>query len=96
MNDLGIRMALGAARSEVLRLIVGDGMRLIGAGLGLGIGAALVLTRMIATLLYGVQPIDPIAFAAAAIGLAVIALAACLIPASRATRVAPASALRNE
>jgi ABC-type antimicrobial peptide transport system permease subunit len=89
-------MALGAARSEVLRMVVGSGMALIGLGLALGAAAAVILTRLMATLLYGVRPTDPLSFAAAAAVLAVVALLACFIPASRATRIAPASALRNE
>jgi ABC-type antimicrobial peptide transport system permease subunit len=95
-HEIGIRMALGAARGEVMRMVVGDGMRLIAIGLILGVGCAFVLTGLIATLLYGVTPTDPIAFAAAAVALAAVALVACLVPASRATRIAPASALRNE
>jgi putative ABC transport system permease protein len=95
-QEIGIRMALGAARSEVLGLVVRNGMRLIGIGLAIGIGAAFVLTSLIASLLYGVKPTDPLAFAAAAAALALVALVACLVPASRATRIAPASALRNE
>ncbi|HJZ98213.1 MAG TPA: ABC transporter permease, partial [Candidatus Solibacter sp.] len=95
-QEIGIRMALGAARSEVMRLVVGNGMRLIAVGLAVGGVAALGLTRVLETLLYGVQPTDPLAFAAAAVLLAAVALAACLAPAARATRIAPASALRNE
>ena len=95
-HEIGIRMALGAARGEVMRMVVGDGMRLIAIGLILGVGCAFVLTGLIATLLYGVTPTDPMAFAAAAVALAGVALVACLVPASRATRIAPASALRNE
>ena len=95
-QEIGIRMALGAARSEVLRMVVGSGMALIGLGLALGAAAAVILTRLMATLLYGVRPTDPLSFAAAAAVLAVVALLACFIPASRATRIAPASALRNE
>jgi predicted permease len=95
-QEIGIRMALGAARAEVLRLVVANGMTLIAAGLVLGIGAAFALTGLMSTLLYGVRPTDPIAFAAAALALAGVALVACLIPASRAMRIAPASALRNE
>ena len=95
-QEIGIRMALGAARSEVLRLVVGNGMRLIVAGLAVGGAAAFGLTRVLETLLYGVHPTDPLAFATAAVLLAAVALAACLAPAARATRIAPASALRNE
>jgi putative ABC transport system permease protein len=95
-QEIGIRMALGAARGEVLGMILRNGMRLIAAGLLLGAAAAFPLTRLIDTLLYGVAPGDPIAFLAAAGALAAVALLACLLPAARATRIAPASALRNE
>jgi ABC-type antimicrobial peptide transport system permease subunit len=95
-QEIGIRMALGAARSEVLRLVVANGMSLIAVGLAIGVVAAFALTRLISTLLFGVQATDPIAFVGAAAVLACVALAACLAPASRATRIAPALALRNE
>jgi putative ABC transport system permease protein len=95
-QEIGIRMALGAARGSVMGMIVRHGMGLIGAGLLLGTAAAFPLTRLIDTLLYGVAPTDPVAFLAAAIALAAVALLACLLPAARATRIAPASALRNE
>ena len=95
-QEIGIRMALGAARGTVMGMIVRHGMGLIGAGLLLGAAAAFPLTRLIDTLLYGVAPTDPISFVAAAIALAAVALLACLLPAARATRIAPASALRNE
>ena len=95
-QEIGIRMALGAARGEVLGMILRNGMRLVGAGLLLGAAAAFPLTRLIDTLLYGVAPGDPVAFLAAAGALAAVALLACLLPAARATRIAPASALRNE
>jgi predicted permease len=95
-QEIGVRMALGAARSDVLKLVVGRGMGLIGLGLALGAAAALGLTRLIGSLLYGVTSTDPVTFAAAALALAAVALAACLLPASRASRIAPAMALRNE
>jgi predicted permease len=95
-QEIGVRMALGAARSDVLKLVVGRGMALIGLGLALGAAAALGLTRLIGSLLYGVTSTDPMTFAAAALALAAVALAACLLPASRASRIAPAMALRNE
>jgi predicted permease len=95
-QEIGIRMALGAARGEVLRLVVGNGMALIAVGLALGVGAAVMLTRLMSTLLYGVRPTDPIAFGAAAVVLGAVALVACVVPASRAVRIAPGAALRNE
>jgi ABC-type antimicrobial peptide transport system permease subunit len=95
-QEIGIRMALGAARGDVMRMILRGGMLLAGSGLLLGLGAAAGLVRGMETLLWGVRPLDPVAFVAAALALGVTALAACLIPAARATRVAPSQALRNE
>ena len=95
-QEIGIRMALGAARGEVMGMIIRNGMTLIAAGLALGAAAAIPLTRLMDTLLYGVGPTDPIAFLSAAATLAAVALLACLVPAARATRIAPANALRNE
>jgi predicted permease len=95
-QEIGIRVALGAARGDVLRLVVGRGMGLIAIGLALGAAASLALTRLIGSLLYGVTSTDTLTFAAAALVLAAVALMACLLPASRASRIAPASALRNE
>jgi putative ABC transport system permease protein len=95
-QEIGIRMALGAARGEVLEMIVRNGMGLIVIGLAAGLAAAALLVRGIETLLYGVKPWDPVAFAASGAALAAVALAACLLPAARATRIAPSEALRNE
>jgi putative ABC transport system permease protein len=95
-QEIGIRMALGAARSEVLEMIVRNGMGLIAVGLAAGLAAAALLARGIETLLYGVKPWDPVAFLASAAALAAVALLACLLPAARATRIAPSEALRNE
>ena len=95
-QEIGIRVALGAARGDVLRLVVRRGMSLIGAGLVLGVAGALGVTRLIGALLYGVTPRDALTFAGAAAVLASVALLACLIPASRAARIHPAVALRNE
>ena len=95
-REIGIRMAMGAARREVLRLVVGRGMMLVSAGLLLGVAAALGLTRALATLLYGVAATDLLSFGAAALALAGVALGACLVPAARASRIDPAVALRNE
>jgi putative ABC transport system permease protein len=93
-HEMGIRMALGAQRNDVLRLVLGHGSRLTAAGVGAGIAAALALTRLIRTLLFGVSANDFPTFAAVAILLTLVALAACYVPAHRATRVDPISALR--
>jgi ABC-type antimicrobial peptide transport system permease subunit len=95
-NEIGIRMALGAERSTVFRLVLGEGMRLALAGAAVGIVAALALTRLLAGLLYGVTAHDPITYAAVALVLGAVAAAACWIPAWRATRVDPIIALRYE
>jgi putative ABC transport system permease protein len=95
-NEFGIRMALGASRMEVLRLVLGQGAMLIAVGLALGLAGSLALTRFLASLLYGVKPGDPISFAAVAIILLAVGLAASYLPARRATRVDPMVALRYE
>jgi ABC-type antimicrobial peptide transport system permease subunit len=95
-REIGVRIALGANRPQVLRMVVGSGMGLVVVGLLLGTGAALALTRLIGTLLYGVTPSDPLTYGAAALTLAGAALIACLMPAWRAARIDPAVTLRNE
>jgi ABC-type antimicrobial peptide transport system permease subunit len=95
-QEIGIRMALGAARWDVLRLITGGGLGLVACGLAVGLTAALALTRWIDSLLYGIKPSDPLTFTAAALVLMAVALFASLLPAMRATRIAPARALRDE
>jgi predicted permease len=94
-KEIGIRMALGASRGRVVRLIVGDGLRVAIAGLAIGIPAALMATRLMASLLFGVGPWDVPAFAAAAAILLVAVIVATLIPALRATRLNPTAALRQ-
>jgi putative ABC transport system permease protein len=93
-RELGLRMALGADAGNVLRLVLSRGLRLTTAGIALGAIAALVLTRLMGNLLYKVSPRDPIAYGLALIILLAVALIACFLPARRATRVDPVSALR--
>ncbi|HEX9631901.1 MAG TPA: ABC transporter permease, partial [Gemmatimonadales bacterium] len=95
-HELGIRMALGAARADVLRLVVGSGMRLAALGLILGLVAAFALTRLMRTLLFEVSPADPVAFGAVALLLGGVALLAAYIPGRRAARITPTTALRQQ
>jgi predicted permease len=95
-REIGVRMALGADRDNVLRLIVGDGMRLVLTGMGIGMVLAYALTRVMGQFLFGVSPIDPLVFAAMPLMLAVVALAASYIPARRAALANPLTALRGE
>ena len=95
-NEIGLRMALGALERDVLRMIVGQGARIAVAGVGIGLVAALVLTRAMTTLLFGVSPFDPVTLVAVAGVLVVIALVACYLPARRAASVDPMVALRHE
>ena len=95
-RELGIRMALGAARGRVLRLVIGQGMVLAGLGIIIGLVGAFALTRLLSSQLYSVTPTDPVTFVSVAFLLAAIALVATLVPALRATRVDPVVALREE
>jgi putative ABC transport system permease protein len=95
-HEIGIRMALGAQKSDVLRLIVGGGMRLTALGVIIGVAAAFALTRLLGNLLYGVPAFDSLTFGAVVLLLAVIAFLACWLPAQRATAVSPLVALRME
>jgi putative ABC transport system permease protein len=95
-QEIGLRMAMGAQARDVLKLVVGQGMRLVAFGLALGLLAALGLTRWLKTLLFGVEATDPLTYAVIAALLAAVALPACYIPARRAMKVDPLVALRHE
>jgi ABC-type antimicrobial peptide transport system permease subunit len=95
-REFGIRMALGATSGNVVGMVVKHGVRLAALGLAFGIAAAFAVTRLMATLLYGVRPTDPAVFLAVAAALMTVALVASLIPSFRVTRIRPAAALRSE
>jgi putative ABC transport system permease protein len=95
-QEMGVRMALGAQRGDLLRLVIGQGMTLAIAGLLIGGPVAFVLSRFMSTLLFEISPRDPMTFGAVSTLLVVVALLACYIPARRATRVDPMIALRYE
>jgi macrolide transport system ATP-binding/permease protein len=95
-KEIGIRMALGARVADLLRLVLRQGFGLTAAGLGIGLAGAFAATRLLRGFLYEVQPLDPLTFTAAVALLTVVALAACWLPARRATRVDPITALRSE
>jgi putative ABC transport system permease protein len=95
-HEIGIRMALGAQSIDVLKMVLGQGLLLAVVGIGVGIGAALLLTRVMASLLFGVSATDPLTFLVISLLLTTVALLACYIPARRAMRVDPMIALRHE
>ena len=95
-RDIGIRMALGATREQILRDVLTQGMRLTAAGLVFGLAGALMGTQLLASLLYGIQSSDAVTFTVASSALCAVALLACYVPARRATRVDPMIALRYE
>jgi ABC-type antimicrobial peptide transport system permease subunit len=95
-QEFGIRMALGARRGDIFRLVLGGGARMAVVGVAIGIGLSLAITRLISTLLFGISSTDPLTFAGVALLLAGVALFASYLPARRATRVDPLAALRYE
>jgi putative ABC transport system permease protein len=96
VREIGIRSALGASRQEIVGLVLRQGMRVAGIGMAAGLVAAVALTRLMSTLLYGVRPADPLTLVAVTFLLGAIALLACYVPARRATAVDPLIALRSE
>jgi ABC-type antimicrobial peptide transport system permease subunit len=95
-RELGLRMALGAGVKDLLAMVMSHGLRLTAAGIVIGAVAAVVLTRLMGNLLYKVSPRDPIAFGLALVVIAIASLAACFLPAWRATRIDPVQALREQ
>jgi ABC-type antimicrobial peptide transport system permease subunit len=95
-HEIGVRMALGATPSIVLRLIIGEGMRVVAIGVVAGLGGALLVTRLMTSVVYGVRVTDPMTYAGVAALLTAVALLASYIPARRATRIDPLTAMRTD
>ncbi|MCH7716533.1 MAG: ABC transporter permease [Gemmatimonadetes bacterium] len=95
-REMGVRLALGASHGAILRQVLHDGFRMAATGVGLGVAGALVLTRLLESLLYGVSPTDPFTFSAVIVTIGMVSAIACYVPARRATRVDPLEALRAE
>ena len=95
-QEIGVRMAMGAQRRDVHRLVISRGMWMVGTGVAIGLAAALVVTRFLETFLFGVKPYDAVTLAGAVILFALVTAAACWAPAQRATRVDPLKALHYE
>jgi ABC-type antimicrobial peptide transport system permease subunit len=96
IGEIGVRLALGAQREQVLSLMLGDGLRLAVYGLVLGLAASTGAARLVQSMLYGTQPLGPGIFAAVVATLLMVAVFACLVPAWRASRIDPMQALRTE
>ena len=96
IHEIGIRMALGASRGNIVGLVLANGMKMAIGGVVIGVIAAIGLTRLIREMLFGVQPTDPLTFTVIAALLLGVAILACYVPARRATRVDPLNALRQE
>jgi ABC-type antimicrobial peptide transport system permease subunit len=94
--EIGVRMSLGADRMRVMRMIVKQGLVLVGVGLAFGVAGALALSKVLGSLLYGVGPHDPLVLGSVAAVLLVTGVLACAVPALRASRVAPVEALRHD
>jgi putative ABC transport system permease protein len=95
-QEIGVRIALGAQRGDILQLVVGHGLRLVAVGITLGLAAAFALSRLLANLLFGISSTDPATFVSVPLILGAMAVVASYLPAFRATRVDPSVALRNE
>ncbi|MBO0799541.1 MAG: FtsX-like permease family protein, partial [Blastocatellia bacterium] len=95
-REIGVRMALGARAADVLLMFIRQGMRLVVIGVAIGLAVAIALTRLVSSWLYGVSPIDPMTFGCVGLLLGLIALFACWLPARRAAKVDPLTALRHE
>lgn len=95
-REIGVRMALGAQRLDVLRMVLSDGARMTLIGIGVGVAAAIALTRLMAGMLFGVKPFDPLTFVSVSVALSLVAFLACYVPARKAMKVDPMEALRQQ